>query len=66
MSFRGRARRAAAVAAALGGIAVPLAIAHGAGAAPVPPQDFTCGVSVFTACNQSAHFSTPSGTPARR
>ncbi len=33
-----------------------------AGASPAPPSDFTCGVTVFTACNQTAHFSTPSGT----
>jgi hypothetical protein len=39
-------------------------LAQGAGAAPVPPGDFTCGVTVFTACNQTAHFSTPSGTSA--
>jgi len=30
---------------------------QGAGAAPVPPSDFTCGVTVFTPCNQTAHFS---------
>lgn len=29
-------------------------------AAPVPPSDFTCGVTVFTSCNQTAHFSTTS------
>jgi hypothetical protein len=45
-------------------MAVPLVLAQGAGAAPVPPGDFTCGVTVFTACNQTAHFSTPSGTSA--
>ena len=39
-------------------------LAPGADAASVPPQDFTCGVTVFTACNQTAHFSTPSGTSA--
>jgi hypothetical protein len=53
-----------AAAAALTVLAVPLVIAQGASAAPAPPQDFTCGVTVFTACNQTAHFSTPSGTPA--
>ena len=52
------------MAAALTVIALPLVLAQGAGAAPVPPQDFTCGVTVFTACNQTAHFSTPSGTSA--
>jgi len=36
--------------------ALPVAGAMQAGAAPVPPAAFTCGVSVFTACNQSAHF----------
>ena len=29
-------------------------------AAPVSPSDFTCGVTVFTACNQTAHFSSVS------
>src|SRR5262249_60926627 len=53
-----------AVAAALLVIAIPLALAQGAGAAPVPPGDFTCGVTVFTACNQTASFDTPSGTSA--
>jgi hypothetical protein len=33
-----------------------------AGASPVGPSDFTCGLTVFTPCNQTAHFSTPSGT----
>ncbi|HEX6525608.1 MAG TPA: hypothetical protein VF070_37195 [Streptosporangiaceae bacterium] len=59
-----RARWGTAAAAALTVIALPLVLAQGAGAAPVPPDDFTCGVTVFTACNQTAHFSTPSGTPA--
>src|SRR5260370_9950627 len=64
MAGRLRARWGAAVAAALAVIAIPLVLAQGAGAAPVPPGDFTCGVTVFTACNQTAHFSTPSGTSA--
>src|SRR5258708_40028548 len=64
MRVRWRARWGAAVAAALAVIAIPLVLAQGAGAAPVPPGDFTCGVTVFTACNQTAHFSTPSGTSA--
>jgi hypothetical protein len=34
-----------------------LMVVSGAGAAPVPPSDFTCGVTVFTPCNQTAHFS---------
>jgi hypothetical protein len=58
------ARRVAGLAAVLAVIGVPLVTAQGAGAAPVPPQDFTCGVTVFTPCNQSAHFGTPSGTAA--
>ena len=64
MDFRFRARRVAAIAATLTVIALPLVLAPGADAASVPPQDFTCGVTVFTACNQTAHFSTPSGTSA--
>ena len=64
MHVRFRARWGAAVAAALTVIAVPLMLAQGASASPVPPGDFTCGVTVFTACNQTAHFSTPSGTSA--
>ena len=59
-----RARWGIAVAAAPMVIAIPLALAQGAGAAPVPPGDFTCGVTVFTACNQTANFDTPSGTSA--
>jgi len=59
-----RARGVAAIAATLTVIAVPLVLAQGASAEPVPPGDFTCGVTVFTACNQTAHFSTPSGTSA--
>ena len=50
--------------AALTAILMLLLLAQRAGAAPVPPDDFTCGVTVFTACNQTAHFSTPSGTSA--
>lgn len=49
----GRALAAAACLAAL----VSAAIATGAGAKPVPPGDFTCGVTVFTPCNETAHFS---------
>ena len=62
--LRLRARWGAALAAALTVIAVPLGIAGAANAAPVPPGGFTCGVTVFTPCNQTAHFSTPSGTSA--
>jgi hypothetical protein len=54
----------AATASALAAIAVPLVLSQGVRAAPVPPQDFTCGVTVFTTCDQTAHFSTPSGTAA--
>ena len=64
MHVRFRARWGAAAAAALTVIAVPLLLAQSAGAAPVPPDQFTCGVTVVTPCNQTAHFSTPSGTPA--
>jgi len=64
MHVRFTARWGAATAAALTVIAVPLLLARGAGAAPVPPDQFTCGVTVFTPCNQTAHFSTPSGTSA--
>src|SRR5215468_2164508 len=64
MHVRFTARWGAAMTAALTVIAVPLLLVRGAGAAPVPPDQFTCGVTVFTPCNQTAHFSTPSGTPA--
>ena len=37
-------------------LGVLMAAAQGA-AAPVPPAAFTCGVTVFTPCNQTAHFS---------
>jgi hypothetical protein len=30
--------------------------AQAASAATVPPSDFTCGITVFTPCNQTAHF----------
>jgi hypothetical protein len=33
-----------------------LAGAQAASAATVPASDFTCGVTVFTPCNQTAHF----------
>ena len=59
-----RTRWGTTVAAALTAILMLLLLAQRAGAAPVPPDDFTCGVTVFTACNQTAHFSTPSGTSA--
>lgn len=52
----GLVRRMAAVF-ALTALAVLVVSAQGAGAAPVPPGDFTCGVIVFTPCNQTAHFS---------
>lgn len=64
MNFGLSVRRVAAAAAMVAAIGLPLVMAQGASAAPVPSQDFTCGVTVFTACNQTAHFSTPSGTPA--
>ena len=64
MHVRLRARWGTAVTAALTAILMLLLLAQRAGAAPVPPDDFTCGVTVFTACNQTAHFRTPSGTSA--
>lgn len=36
---------------------LPLFLAQAASAKPVPISDFTCGVTVFTQCNQTAHFS---------
>jgi hypothetical protein len=53
------------VAAALAVVAVPIPGMQGASAAPVSPGDFTCGITVFTPCNQTAHFSTIDnvGTP---
>jgi hypothetical protein len=38
--------------------AAALTLAGIATAAPVSPDQFTCGVTVFTSCNQTAHFST--------
>jgi hypothetical protein len=35
---------------------LPLLLAQGASAAPVPASDFTCGVTNFSPCNQTAHF----------
>lgn len=64
MQLRFRARWGVALAAVLPALAVPLLLAQTASAAPVPSGDFTCGVTVATACNQTAHFSTPSGTAA--
>lgn len=37
-----------------------LAATSAAFAAPVPPGEFSCGVTVFTQCNQTAHFSSTS------
>jgi hypothetical protein len=58
--------RRMAVVAVLTVFGVLMVAAQGAGAAPVPPSDFTCGVIVFdTPCNQTAHFSDVNevGTP---
>jgi hypothetical protein len=46
-------------------LAVAAVVVAAASAAPVDPASFTCGITVFTPCNQSAHFSTPdpSGNP---
>jgi len=51
--------------AALAVIGLLIVAAGGAGAATVPASDFTCGVTVFTPCNQTAHFSDTNqvGTP---
>jgi hypothetical protein len=35
---------------------LPLLLAQAASAAPVPASDFTCGVTDFSPCNQTAHF----------
>ena len=59
-----RSKWGAAVVAASAVIAVPLMLAQAASAAPISSNDFTCGVTVFTPCDQTAHFSTPSGSPA--
>jgi hypothetical protein len=48
------------VVACLTAVAVFLVAAPGASAAPVSPDGFTCGVTVFTPCNQTAHFSSVS------
>jgi hypothetical protein len=58
------ARRIAAVA-VVAALAVVLVAAQGVGAEPVSPADFTCGVTVFTPCNQTAHFNDTNevGTP---
>jgi hypothetical protein len=37
-----------------------LAACSAAFAAPVPPSDFACGDTVFTQCNQTAHFTSTS------
>ena len=49
--------RRMAVVAVLTVIGVFMVAAQGAGAAPVPASDFNCGITVFTPCNQTAHFS---------
>ena len=47
---------------AAGLLAGALATGGAATAAPVPPSAFTCGVTNFTQpCNQTAHFSDPTG-----
>src|ERR1700692_781891 len=43
-------------------VAGVLAFGATASAAPVDPSNLTCGVTVFTACNQSAHFTNIDGT----
>src|SRR5207302_4981647 len=46
-------------------IGVLIVAVQAAEAGTVPPSDFICGVTVFTPCNQTAHFSTTNqvGTP---
>lgn len=44
---------------AAGSVAGMVATTGVASAAPVPPSGFTCGVTDFSPCNQSAHFSDP-------
>ena len=56
MRFPIMTRRIAAVAAMLTMLGLPLAAAQGASAGTVPASDFTCRVTVFTPCNQTAHF----------
>ena len=56
MHISSLARRLAVVA-VLTVVGVGMVAAQGVGAAPVPASDFTCGVTDFTPCNQTAHFS---------
>jgi hypothetical protein len=55
MSLVIHARRVAVVAVLV--LLGALMVVPAAGAMPVPPSDFTCGVTDFTPCNQTAHFS---------
>jgi hypothetical protein len=61
----GVAVRRFAVIAALGMLGVTLGGVQGASAGQVSPSAFTCGITVFTPCNQTAHFTTDNevGTP---
>jgi hypothetical protein len=63
MKFLAQARRAPTLVAAL--ILLSATGVGVAAAAPVSPDNFTCGVTVFAPCNQTAHFSQTSqvGTP---
>jgi hypothetical protein len=63
MTFLARARRVSAFVAAV--ILLSAAGVGAAAAAPVPAGTFSCGVTVFTPCNETAHFSQTSqvGTP---
>lgn len=54
-------RTAAALVVAAGSTAVAPSLAS---AAQVPASDFTCGVTVFAGCNQTAQITTPTGTSA--
>ncbi len=58
-SARRLGRTAWRLAAAAAPLVVGLTLVGGQGAvaAPVPPSQFTCGVTDFSPCNQTAHFS---------
>jgi hypothetical protein len=57
-----RLTKAAAATPLATGTAVSLPTA--AGASQVPASQFTCGVTVFADCNQTAQITTPTGTSA--
>jgi hypothetical protein len=57
LDWKGEQLRKALILAAC--LATAAIMAVGAHASTVDPAGFNCGVTVFTACNQTAHFSTP-------